>query len=128
MLHGTPKQDANIFFMYQTGRNPDCASILLQTRSKSSSKMSENSKNDDFWTCFSIFTCEKTNCVPPTLEFSYPGKTYLERVYNFKITKKLSHMIIFRFPRSSLAVIFIFSSFGAATHGIRLPGETLSGA
>jgi hypothetical protein len=25
-------------------------------------------------------------------------------------------------------VIFIFSSIGAATHGIRLPGETLSGA
>jgi hypothetical protein len=37
-------------------------------------------------------------------------------------------MIHVRFPRPSLAVIFIFSSFGAATHEIRLPGETLSGA
>ncbi len=92
--------------------------------------MSDNSKNDVFLTCFSKFTCDKTNYVPSTLELSYPGKTYLERVYNFKITKKkkLSHLIIFRFPRSSLAVIFIFFSFGAASHVIRLPGETLSGA
>ena len=36
----------------------------------------------------------------------------------------------FGFPRQSLAVIFIFTSIRAAinTHGIRLPGETLSGA
>ena len=42
--------------------------------------------------------------------------------------KKLSYMINFGFPRPSLAVIFIFTSIRAATHGIRLLGETLSGA
>ncbi len=48
MLLVTPKHDANLFFMYQIGRNPDNASILLQTQSKSSSKMSENDKKDFF--------------------------------------------------------------------------------
>ncbi len=42
--------------------------------------------------------------------------------------KKLSYMINFGFPRPSLAAIFIFTSIRAATHGIKPPGETLSGA
>ncbi len=54
MLLVTPKHDANIFFIYQTGRNSDCASILLRTRLKSSSKMSENAKNDFFGPVFQI--------------------------------------------------------------------------
>ena len=41
MLLVTPKHNADIFFMYATGRNPDCASINLQKRSKSSLKWSK---------------------------------------------------------------------------------------
>jgi hypothetical protein len=59
MILVTPKHGANIYFMYLTGREPDGASIFLRTRSKSSSKRSENDKNDVFWTCFGNFTCEK---------------------------------------------------------------------
>ncbi len=63
------------------------------------------------------------------LEVDNPCQTCLERVYNFKISKKkLSNMIYFGSARPSLAVILFFPSFGAATQRIRLPGETFSGA
>jgi hypothetical protein len=42
------------------------------------------------------------------LDFLYPCKTYLERVYKFQIIKKNIYMLIFRFPRPSLAVILFF--------------------
>jgi hypothetical protein len=71
--------------------------------------------------------------VPPTLEFSYPGKAYLERAYNFKITKNTFPHDNFSVPQVKFSGDFIFSSFGAATHGILLhldqnepPGEVLN--
>jgi hypothetical protein len=46
----------------------------------------------------------------------------------FNPCKKLSYMINFWFPRPSLAVIPPPPSFGAATHGIRLPEDKISDA
>ena len=50
--------------------------------------MTENGRNDVFWTCFANFTCAKIIGMPQKLEVYNPCKTYLERVYNFKFSTK----------------------------------------
>ncbi len=75
----TPKHGPSTVIMSPIGRNPYEVSILLITRSNSSSKVAKNDKNDIFFNFFQNHFCTKLLLMPTKSAIHNPPKTCLER-------------------------------------------------